>query len=82
MICDSTPFLVPALPDQSLFGCVRSCRARVGGHARRRRGGTLGEHAGEARSVLYRRHVQPCERARTAASRRSAAGAMPERIGR
>ena len=41
-------------------------RAGVGGKARRRRGGTLVEHAGEARGLSSReggrRHVQPCER--------------------
>ena len=63
-----------------------ACRAGVGVHARRRRGRTLVEHAEEARRMSCgeggRRHVQPCEQVPVAASRPSAAGAMPERIGR
>ena len=42
-----------------------ACRAGVGEHVRRRRGGTLVEHAEEARRLScgegVRRHVQPCE---------------------
>ena len=49
----------------SAWMCPVLCRAGVGRHARRRRGGTLVEHAEEARRLSCgeggRRHVQLCE---------------------
>ena len=52
-----------------------ACHARVGGHVRRSRGGTLVEHAGEALRLSCEEgdqcHIQPCEQVPAAASRRS-----------
>ena len=77
-VYDSSPFLVPAMPDPGLPGCVwwRIAQelvgmpsegvAGVGEYARRRRGGILVEHTGEVCRLSCgeggQRHVQPCER--------------------